>query len=179
MSSSWRMSGRTCACCPSRWRCMWAARSSACWVTLCCGSWASGWRTARYVLLACPTFQLQEAQTCRRGASQLHWHLGSQTAILVRRAVLRCASWASGWERWRCSLQGFTYWIRQPGREASPAPSEERPLTPSQSQGGTPSVSPMDSPSVSARSSADEEVDFSQLSRCAGREANQNASWEP
>ena len=76
-------------------------------------------------------------------------------------------------------MQGFTYWIRQPGRESCPAPAEERPLTPTQSQGNTPSVSPMDSPSVSARSSADEEVDFSQLSRCAGREANQNASWEP
>ena len=89
-------------------------------------------------------------------------------------AFMRVMVW-----RWGCSLQGFTYWIRQPGREASPAPSEERPPTPSQSQGGTPSVSPMDSPSVSARSSADEEVDFSSLSRCAVRQSNQGASWVP
>lgn len=45
--------------------------------------------------------------------------------------------------------------------------SQERPETPTRSQGNTPSVSPFDSPSVSARNSADEEVDFSRLSRCS------------
>ena len=45
--------------------------------------------------------------------------------------------------------------------------SQERPETPTRSQGNTPSVSPFDSPSVSARNSADEEVDYSRLSRCS------------
>ena len=45
--------------------------------------------------------------------------------------------------------------------------SQERPETPTRSQGNTPSVSPFDSPSVSARNSADEEVEYSRLSRCS------------
>ena len=98
---------------------------------------------------------------------------GASDCRLARRTLLHFMGVRV--ERWRCSLQGFTYWVRQPGRESSPAPSEERPLTPSQSQGGTPSVSPMDSPSVSARSSADEEVDFSRLSRCAVWQTHQGA----
>ncbi len=62
-------------------------------------------------------------------------------------------------------LQGFSYWIRQPGRDKKPAVSQERPETPNRSQGNTPSVSPFDSPSVSARNSADDEVDYNRLMR--------------
>jgi len=61
--------------------------------------------------------------------------------------------------------QGFSYWIRQPGRKERTAVSHERSETPTRSQGNTPSVSPFDSPSVSARNSADDEVDYSRLSK--------------
>ena len=60
-------------------------------------------------------------------------------------------------------MQGFSYWIRQPGMDKRPAVSQERPETPNRSQGNTPTVSPFDSPSVSARNSADDEVDYSRL----------------
>jgi len=43
--------------------------------------------------------------------------------------------------------------------------SHERSETPTRSQGNTPSVSPFNSPSVSARNSADDEVDYSRLSK--------------
>ena len=62
-------------------------------------------------------------------------------------------------------MQGFSYWIRQPGRERRPAAPAQRPETPTRSQGNTPSVSPFDSPSVSARNSDTDEIDYSRLSR--------------